>query len=529
MKVPEPLQELGGNAEDPGEFGGPGPRPTEQRFVVRIGRTERGRDVGAGLRRWNRQPFTIRRRFRWRTRMPGAGIEPARDFSQGILSRKPSPRIPRLHSERHRRQPLRSAGFRRKSDTATDTGGEGDDDSNPGKQAPALPPLGKNTKKPSTPVADPEENARRTRRKARYSLRDVLHEYSSLPRVALCGRLPIKRDEGPEIRCQVNEGGSRYAHFAKVQLCSRVWACPVCGPRIQATRAADLDAACSKWIEEHGTGSVMLLTLTLPHDFGQRLAELLSTVRHSFSILVSGQRWQEDKDRFSLRHWVRAHDVTVGPNGWHPHLHIVLFEARALPPDELATLEERLFNRWAVAVRHRGNRRPSREHGISLEQARSRSDVSRYVCQVVTGEKRLIPVAWEVARGDLKTSSHQEHRTPWQVLGDFKESGDTADLRLWHEWERTTRNVHAIRWSNGLRAAVDLRKELSDEEIVAVAIGGEVLYVFSGYEWRVLTRTRGAMHAVLCAAEHGGSDAVAAFMRELMGRLSQTKGTKLSI
>ncbi len=252
----------------------------------------------------------------------------------------------------------------------------------------------------------------------------------------------------------------------------------------------------------------MLLTLTLPHDFGQTLKDLLGTVRQSLSTLVSGRRWQEDKGRFDLNHWVRAHDVTVGPNGWHPHLHIVLFGDRALSTDELATLEERLFQRWAGAIGNRGNRRPTREHGIALEQARSRSDVSRYVCQVVAGDEESTPVALEVARGDLKTSSHHGHRTPWQVLADFRETGDAFLLKLWHEWEQTTRNVHAIRWSKGLRAAVGLRKELSDEEIVAVEIGGEVVYVFSRYEWRVLTRTRGAMHAVLCAAEEGGSEAV---------------------
>jgi hypothetical protein len=79
----------------------------------------------------------------------------------------------------------------------------------------------------------------------------------------------------------------------------------------------------------------MLLTLTLPHDFGQPLTELLDTVRQSFSILVSGRRWQEDKTRFGLMHWVRAHDVTVGPNGWHPHLHIVLLGSRRLSSREL--------------------------------------------------------------------------------------------------------------------------------------------------------------------------------------------------
>jgi hypothetical protein len=134
----------------------------------------------------------------------------------------------------------------------------------------------------------------------------------------------------------------------------------------------------------------------------------------------------------------------------------------------------------------------------------------------VTGEgPYTFPIALEVARADLKTSSHAGHRTPWQLLADFAATGDCADLALWHEWEHASEHVQAIRWSNGLRAKAGLGAECTDEEVVQAIVGGEVVYTFAMAEWRLLCRTRGARAEVLRAAEEGGELSVRGFLREL--------------
>jgi hypothetical protein len=314
-----------------------------------------------------------------------------------------------------------------------------------------------------------------------------------------------------------DEGERRIAHFAKVQLCGRVWACPVCGPRIRQDRARDVDFACARWIERYGPGSVMLLTLTIPHDRGESLATVLEAVSASFATLVAGRRWQEDKARYSVSHYVRAHDCTVGEHGWHFHIHVVLLATRALSAEELQGLGDSLFGRWAHAVERLGRRPPSRLHGLQLEQAHCHQAVSDYVFQVVSGDgARSKPVALEVARGDLKSSRHDGHRTPWEVLADFAETGDLEDLALWHEWERATAGVHAIRWSKGLRRETGLAAEYTDDEIVQVEIGGEIIYTFQGDEWAAVCATRGAQAMLLTAAEQGGTLAVVRCLQSLL-------------
>jgi hypothetical protein len=308
----------------------------------------------------------------------------------------------------------------------------------------------------------------------------------------------------------------------------------VCSPRIRQARAQEIDAAAKVWVDRYGAGSVMLLTLTMPHDHAERLADLLRTIRSSFGAMISGKAWQTDKGRFGLDFYIVAHDTTVGANGWHPHLHVMLFADRVITDEEVETLGDRMHKRWARAVKKRGHREPSRAHGIQLERARSRTDVARYVCQVIAGneddDQKTVPVALEVARGDLKTSRFNGQRTHWQVLSDFTErrakdgewteedeKADNRDVALWQEWEKATKGVRAIRWAQGLRAAVGLADEKTDEEVVAEEVGGEEVFTFTDADsWKAVASTPGARALVLRAAESGGQAEVSWAVHELL-------------
>ena len=43
------------------------------------------------------------------------------------------------------------------------------------------------------------------------------------------------------------------------------------------------------------------------------------------------------------------------------------------------------------------------------------------------------------------------HRTPFQILEDFRWTGDADDRSLWRTYERATKGHQAITWSKGLR------------------------------------------------------------------------------
>lgn len=376
--------------------------------------------------------------------------------------------------------------------------------------------------RPGAADPKPRTNPRSSVRESRFAKRQTLRRITTLPRHHICGRYPLKNG-----RVQVRLAGDDYpvAHYSRVQLCGYIWTCPVCSPRIRQVRAADVDLAAATWLTRHGPGSVLLLTLTLPHDAGERLAVVLGAVRRAFAALVAGRAWQEDKPTYQLAHYIRAHDLTVGPNGWHPHLHILLFARSPLDQAALDSLRARLFQRWGAAVQDLDRRAPTWAHGVTLEAARNRQDVTRYVCQVVTDADGADgpDVAMELARGDLKRSRHHGHRTPWQVLEDYGANATERDKRLWQEYEQATRGVKAIRWSNGLRAELALGEDVSDQQIVMEEIGGQVLYEFTPAEWRGFRDARGifgpsAAAELLEAAELDGAGGVRAYLGRLFDR-----------
>jgi len=114
-----------------------------------------------------------------------------------------------------------------------------------------------------------------------------------------------------------------------------------------------------------------------------------------------------------------------------------------------------------------------------------------------------------MARGDLKTS-RAGARTPFQILADYYQTGDTRDRDLWREYRRVTRGLAAVRWSRSLRAHMlgpAAESERGDEELAAQEVNGELVAVIPLPVWARI-RLAGLEHAVLVAAEHGGPAAV---------------------
>lgn len=378
------------------------------------------------------------------------------------------------------------------------------------------------------------------RRWGRFDLRESLAGLSRVARLCSCGRRRMARDVAPEVRARTVEGGRRVAHFAHVVLCGMIWLCPVCAPRIRAARAVELDRACAWWLRERAAGTVLLVTLTMPHDYGDELAGLFDAQRAAWRALLAGKAGQKMRTRYGIAHWVRAVDVTVGAAGWHPHIHALFFCDRVLEPDEVAGLTANMLGRWAGAVEARGYRTPHERYGVQVERARSRRDVTRYVCQVVGegDDDSAWGIANEVARTDLKRARKHGQRTPWQVLedyaarraavGEWTDADDAADDRdraLWWEYEQATQRAQAMRWSDGLRALAGLTEERTKEEAdkadetLGVVLGGEVLYTFDdASEWLAVCDTRGGRARVLRAAERWGERGCTRMVRALVAR-----------
>lgn len=338
----------------------------------------------------------------------------------------------------------------------------------------------------------------RDRRAERYSARDVLNRESTLPRVRRCGLVGVNAG-GVGVKV-TGLGSTRSAGFSGVACCGSTWACPVCSAKIAATRQAEIAEAVST--HQRSGGGVLLLTLTMRHRLGQGLVTLWDACSKAWAAATSGRAWVQDKERHGVIGWVRVVEVTVGANGWHVHVHSLLFLAAGRKHGGARDVGPCMFQRWRAALLRADLEAPLAAHGglhvkLLAGDARALGD---YFTKNVYREEAGATAGLEIARGDLK-DARDGNRTPFAVLADVVRHGLAEDLELWAEYEGASLGRRQMTWSVGLRATLLDDVELSDEAVAEAEAGGDVLVVLEPTSWKRLARTVGARLLVLGLAE----------------------------
>lgn len=364
-----------------------------------------------------------------------------------------------------------------------------------------------------------DKNARRvSARRDRYEARSILWAESRLQRVAYCGRFAT----GDQVTVQRQNDGSG-AGFGGVQSCGSVWACPVCSEKINAQRQSDLQHGIESWLA--AGHAVLFGTLTLRHNRGHRLADLWDAIGPAWTRTTSGSSgWNGskkslgDKARFGIRGYVRVVETKHGANGWHPHVHFLLFLDRALTVEQTADLSTRMFGRWESALAKRGLT-VLQSVGIDLRPVTEAAMADYFTKGAYTTSAS--GAAYEVTGSHSKTAG-KGGRTPFEILAAVVAQGDAGDLDLWHEWEAASKGRRQLTWSRGLRDLLDLDAEKSDDEIVEEDQGGEIVAVVTGGDYARLAKA-GVLCDLLEIAEHGplddfGARARARRLRDFLSR-----------
>ena len=331
----------------------------------------------------------------------------------------------------------------------------------------------------------------------------MLWKESSLQRVRNCGRVPL----GDGVGLVLDDG---IAHYTGLPTCGSIWACPVCAGKIRASRAAEISAAAKAW-SDAGNG-VFMVTLTAPHDrYGDkmRLSALMRVIADSFSKVIAGRAWLRVKEQARVAGTIRSVEVTHGlKNGWHPHLHALIFTEGDPGAEGLCALTLHIKSKWKRSIVAAGYRPPSELHGVVIDRCASPAAAAEYIAKDQDGP---LP-GNELARGDMKLG-RDGNRTPFQIIGDFATWGDAEDLALWHEYEKGTRAHQCITWSRGLKALLRV-EERSDTELAEEGTGGELVVRIDRDGWRVVTEHDGLEADLLDAAEQGGSWAVVGLLAD---------------
>lgn len=369
---------------------------------------------------------------------------------------------------------------------------------------------------PGQPM-DPADTAARD---LAFELRDALRSVSGLERLERCGLAVLAGGVTPVVR-------NGRAGYAGVVTCGSVHVCPCCSTSIRRVRQDELDQVGRFW-ECQSCGLVMM-TLTMRHYERDPLAELAEMQREAWKRgfgMNAGRRWRDAKAAFGIRGFVRAWEVTFGPNGWHVHYHVLLFLARPLASGRVQELQHLAFEVWSDALVAVGARMPveiSEKDGkpvavkIDAPDRGESGKLARYLMKGQDGKTRW-GVAAELTRQDVK-QGQGGHLTPFEIArAAVAPNATVQEAERWREFVQVATGMRALYWSNGFRKVLaDMGFELDDRKDHQVAAdeasaGSPLACIPSATWYRHIARHKGRALALLKAAEKGGVVAVRALI-----------------
>lgn len=259
-------------------------------------------------------------------------------------------------------------------------------------------------------------------------------------RVRICYRDRLHED------VRVYRRDTLATYYRGLRVCGKVWECPVCAGKVAERKRAELDQA----VRDHQAqgGGVLLLTLTVPHTARDEAFGLVDRLLKAFRAFGQGKKaWTAVLPGYLGS--VRALEVTHGANGWHPHLHVLVFTGGEIEAG--GELQAELLARWAKVVeRHKLGE--VNHHGLRLDDGK---EAGNYV-----GKWGMVD---EVTRAHTK-QGRKGGRTPWALLADYIE-GDKAAGRLFRDFAGAFRGKSQLSWSRGLRKRLGLVQEKDDQEL----------------------------------------------------------------
>ena len=318
-----------------------------------------------------------------------------------------------------------------------------------------------------------QRGSRRDRRYARrYRVRGLVKFVEAVEgscafgRVSSCG-FALGGDGLVEIK---EHEGVCYPSGSLLQ-CGSIWVCPVCSAKIRARREVELETAAKEWVSRGG--SLAMLTFTLRHNESMTLIEVLNALLGSYRKLRNRQSFE--KLRSLLVGSVRALEVTYGANGWHPHLHLLLFVAPGATEDAVQDRLPSMITDWRNLVQQSLGAVPSVERAI---------DLLWFGDDASTAAGYVSKIAKEMTLSDSKSGFD-----PFALLDVTGVGRDRAVARF-IEYANTMKGRHAMDWSPGLRDLLGLGEEKSDEEVANddVDLGDAIVAVVLGRQWNRFMR-----------------------------------------
>lgn len=300
----------------------------------------------------------------------------------------------------------------------------------------------------------------------------TLIEHSIFHGICKCG-MPIRTKNGYErirshvVDPQANQNGSAGgAKLKGTHLCKSKWACPICSARIAFYEALKAANAAKYGVDVLGM-AVLFLTMTFPHYYCDSLSEERKLLSYLKKALKGHRKWKALLKKYGYNGAISAVDITISDfNGWHAHVHEVLFVDGSIGDDAIKEIQDTLYEIWDRALEKYGwyennkHKRLSTTNGVLVERAKDTEEVVDYVCKSVGGS--LIGAINDVVYSSTGTKhAMQDHYTPFQLLDLISENTKLAGWAedKFCEYVVATKGWHGLQWSPGLEELLNVQEE----------------------------------------------------------------------
>lgn len=318
-------------------------------------------------------------------------------------------------------------------------------------------------------------------RSDRWKARGFLWQESTITRVRGCGRHSIR----PDGSVQVRDNGLA-AGFSGLASCGSVWACPVCNSKINAVRRLELGVMVSA-ADALGMG-MAFGAKTLRHTASHRLAELWPKQSELYNAVTVDKSVRRIRADLGFLGYTRAAEVTVGLNGWHPHLHPLYFFEKRVTQRQIDSLQVAENSAWINKAGRLGLQAPlsDAQHLHVVTGSAAALSLGQYFTK--NGTQTADSVAWELTSTQTKTGRRfAKTVSPWILLAGAR-TGDADALDLWQEYEKASKGKRALTYSRGLRRRFGLDVEASDEDIAETEVGTRDDALFEIVDWSPVRR-----------------------------------------
>lgn len=305
----------------------------------------------------------------------------------------------------------------------------------------------------------------------------------------------------------------RGARLGGVMRCGAIWTCPVCCQRVSKARGDELRDGIAHWRAE-GRGAY-LVTLTFPHGADDNLPDLLDRFAKARTRFQASRAYRGIAGRTGI---VSSLEVTWSVmNGWHPHVHSIVFcDRRAFgegPPDARGRLSspaiDMLRASWIRELQRVGLASTADVNDLWAHalDVRDGSEAARYAAGMAAGDPWTL--ADELTKAHAKIGARsinglQDHVTPFQLLA-WAAAGDHRARVLFRIYADAFAGRRMLTYSPGLKdrlglADVDDVDLANDDDVPAESRVGSISIQCLGVLW-----ARGAVGELLAwVAEFGG-------------------------